>query len=96
MKQAKVVYLALEQLEPHPDVQRTLDTRWAEKIAEEFDPDLYGFLSVVPDGRPDRYWIFDGQHRHSAALKAANRRSSCPSLAHRRDAAIVIDGASDA
>lgn len=64
-------YIALEDLKPHPLAQRRLDMRHAEKIAGDFDPALFGELTVAITKRGTQ-WIIDGQHRHYGALKFLN------------------------
>jgi len=46
--------------------QRGLDQKRAKRIAEAFDPDLFGVLIVCPDGKGN-YHIIEGQHRVAAA-----------------------------
>ncbi len=61
-------WLRLEQLEPHPDIQRALVKAHAESIAAAFDPDAFGELYVIKTA--GRHFIWDGQHRWYAAKKA--------------------------
>lgn len=46
--------------------QRHLDEKRAAKIAEEFDPDMFGVLSVTKVGDNGMYHVIDGQHRRRA------------------------------
>lgn len=64
-------YIALEDLKPHPLAQRRLDMRHAERIASDFDPALFGELTVAITKRGAQ-WIIDGQHRHYGALTFLN------------------------
>lgn len=67
----KVVWLPLSALcNKWSQSQRTFNEKHAEKIQNEFDPDLFGVLQVtLPDGR-GRHHIVDGQHRAEAARRA--------------------------
>ena len=59
--------------------QRKFDAAWAKQIADAFDPDLFGVLSVCPDGKPDIYHTIDGQHRKAAvqSLYGDNEQVPC-------------------
>lgn len=46
-----------------PKYQRSYDRAWAERMAEEFDADLFEFPSISPNGDPGRYYCDRGQHR---------------------------------
>lgn len=61
-------WLPLDELQPHPEIQRALVKAHAEAIAAAFDPDAFGELYVVKTTRG--YLIWDGQHRWYAAKKA--------------------------
>jgi hypothetical protein len=61
-------WLRIDQLRPHPDIQRSLVKAHAEAIAAAFDPDAFGELYVLKTARD--YLIWDGQHRWYAAGKA--------------------------
>lgn len=61
-------WIALKELEPHPQAQRKLDQAHADKIADAFDPALMGTLTVA-ETKKGRRWIVDGQHRKVAALR---------------------------
>lgn len=50
------------QIEVDPQVQRPLNTAWAEKIGRELDPDLIGVLHVS-ERQSGRLVCIDGQHR---------------------------------
>lgn len=64
-------WIALRELEPHPQAQRKLDPKHAEAIASAFDPALLGIITVAETKR-GRRWIVDGQHRKVAALQFVN------------------------
>lgn len=58
----KFAFLAVDDLSMDQRYQRHLNRRQADKIAEEFDADLFGAITVSP--QPDgRYAVIDGQHR---------------------------------
>lgn len=61
-------WLRLDQLLPHPEIQRSLVKAHAETIAASFDPDAFGELYVIRSERG--LFIWDGQHRWYAAKKA--------------------------
>jgi len=64
-------WIALRDLEPHPQAQRKLDQAHADRIAADFDPALFGTITVA-ETKKGRLWIVDGQHRRSAALSFLN------------------------
>lgn len=68
-------------LKPHPRVQRMFDETHAKKLADSFDQDQLGTLSVlkVIANQKSHYYVFDGQHRRWAAEQAAgpDRRLPC-------------------
>lgn len=72
-----VEWLYIRDLSPHPQVQRSLDKAWMGSIRDGFDPDKFRELYVVkaPGGK---WWIFDGQHRHGAALEALGHDQKAP------------------
>lgn len=43
--------------------QRAFDPRWAKQLMDEFDPDMFGTLTVSIANGSDAYHIIDGQHR---------------------------------
>lgn len=59
-------WVRLDQLKVNPQAQRALSDAWANKLADEFNPDLMGFIHV--SHRDGWYYIIDGQHRAKAAL----------------------------
>lgn len=61
-------WISLDQLSPHPEIQRSLVRAHAENIAASFDPDAFGELYVIKAA--SGYLIWDGQHRWYAAKKA--------------------------
>jgi hypothetical protein len=62
-------WLRLDQLLPHPEIQRSLVKAHAETIAASFDPDAFGELYVIRSAAGLNL-IWDGQHRWYAAKKA--------------------------
>jgi hypothetical protein len=75
-ERTKHVWLKLSELTAHPDIQRNFDARWATEIQKDFDPDKFGELSVVQ--KNGHYYIYDGQHRHAAAIKALGADQMVP------------------
>lgn len=67
----KEMWIALRELEPHPQAQRKFDPNHAATIAHDFDPALMGTLTVA-ETKKGRRWIVDGQHRKVAALRFVN------------------------
>lgn len=61
-------WLLLRELKAHPTVQRTLNLRWVDNLAENLDPDKFGEISVTR-ATGQTYYVFDGQHRIEAARK---------------------------
>jgi len=58
-------WVRLDQMKINPQAQRALNNAWASTLAEDFDPDLMGFIHV--SHRDGFYYIVDGQHRARAA-----------------------------
>lgn len=52
----------------HTGAQRTEDARNVKRIAENFNPDMFGVITVANKNGINRYHVIDGQHR-IAALK---------------------------
>lgn len=78
-KPYKHVWVAIDSLLPHPKIQGTFSKGWAAEIAEEFDPDQFGELSIMPvPGPSTKYWVFDGQHRLAAAAVALGDGQQLP------------------
>jgi hypothetical protein len=48
------------------EAQRPLDKKWAQKIANEFDPDLFDPLLVTSKDGNGMYHVVKGQHRKAA------------------------------
>lgn len=48
------------------NTQRDFDDKWAKTIAAQFDPDLFGVLSVTLPNGNGIYHCIDGQHRKAA------------------------------
>lgn len=65
---AKIIWLPVRELLPHPKVQRGFSERWAREIADTIDPDQLGLIVVVRER--GHYYVVDGQHR-VAAIKMA-------------------------
>lgn len=63
-------WIALDQLQPHPEIQRAFVQSHAASIAAKFDPESFGELYVVKADSGGGYLIWDGQHRAWAARKA--------------------------
>jgi hypothetical protein len=58
--------------------QRPLDEKFAKSIADDFDPDKYGTLSVTMPNGKGIYHIIDGQHRKRAAEIALGEGQAVP------------------
>lgn len=66
-KRNKVIYVAAEDLKPHPSAQRRLSPTQVKRIMADLDLDAIGTIHVVEiDGQ---LWIVDGQHRWSALMR---------------------------
>lgn len=78
MPSSEIRSLALKSLATDPDVQRSLDTRRVDKIAEDFDPNALGVITVSHRGG-GTYFVVDGQHRAAAAriVKGDDWKISC-------------------
>ena len=59
-------WVRLDQMKVNPQAQRGLNESWANTLADEFNPDLMGFIHV--SHRDGWYYIIDGQHRVKAAI----------------------------
>lgn len=61
------------------NAQRPCDDKWAERIAQDFDPDLLGVISVSQPNASGLYHVIDGQHRVAAikALFGENEKVPC-------------------
>jgi hypothetical protein len=61
------------------NAQRPCDDKWASKIAEAFDPDLLGVVSVSKPNGSNVYHVIDGQHRVAAVrlLFGENEKVPC-------------------
>lgn len=59
-------WVRLDQMKINPQAQRGLNDAWANTLADEFNPDLMGFIHV--SHRDGWYYIVDGQHRVRAAI----------------------------
>lgn len=58
-------WVRLDQMKINPQAQRALNDGWANTLADDFNPDLMGFIHV--SHRDGWYYIIDGQHRVRAA-----------------------------
>lgn len=61
-----IQWVRLDQMKINPQAQRALSEAWANELADEFNPDLMGFIHV--SHRDGWYYIIDGQHRVKAAI----------------------------
>lgn len=59
-------WVRLDQMKVNPQAQRGLNEAWANTLADEFNPDLMGFVHV--SHRDGWFYIIDGQHRVKAAM----------------------------
>jgi hypothetical protein len=66
-KRNKIVYIAAEDLKPHPSAQRRLSPAQVKRIMNDLDLDAIGTIHVVEID--DQTWIVDGQHRWSALMR---------------------------
>jgi uncharacterized protein DUF6551 len=82
-----VQWLRIGDLVPHPLIQRPYDKAWAEQIAEQFDPDKFGQLEVIP--YREKYRVFYGQHRLAAARMRFGDDQKVPCHVH--DAGLTIE-----
>ena len=57
-------YLTVGHLKVNPKYQRMLKRRWAQQIADRFNPDLVQVIHV--SYREGEFWIIDGQHTTEA------------------------------
>lgn len=60
----RVQWLTLSELKVDPDTQRALRPNHSKQIADNFDPEAFGVLTVSE--RPDGFYVIDGQHRVDA------------------------------
>lgn len=58
--------------------QRTFNEKHAKKIADNFDPDMFGVLSVSKPNKDGIYHIIDGQHRKAAIQALFGDRETVP------------------
>jgi len=63
---SRIQWVRLDQMKINPQAQRSLNDSWAATLAEEFNPDLMGFVHV--SHRDGWYYVIDGQHRVRAAI----------------------------
>lgn len=61
------------------NAQRPCDDKWAQKIADNFDADLFGVVSVSMPNGSGVYHVIDGQHRVAAMklLFGENEKVPC-------------------
>ena len=90
----RVEWLRIGDLVPHPVIQRPYDEKWAKWLADNFDPDKFGQLEAIPFR--DKYRVFFGQHRLSAARMRFGDDQRVPCRVHEagltteQQAAIVL------
>lgn len=66
-KRNKIIYVAANDLKPHPSAQRRLSPAQVKRIMADLDLDAIGTVHIVEiDGQ---LWIVDGQHRWSALMR---------------------------
>ena len=58
--------------------QRTLIGRWADEIADNFDPDLLGLIFVSQPSKGGIYHVIDGHHRSVAVQKRFGKDELVP------------------
>lgn len=78
----KITWILIEDIMPHPRIQRPFNKKWAEKISAEFDPDLFLPLNVIPSRREGKFFAFGGQHRLHAAAVALGKGQRVPCHIH--------------
>ena len=90
-----VIWLPIHRLRIDPNINRPLDHRRVNTIAEQFDPDAVGVLTV--SARPDgSYVLLDGQHRLAALRQAGwdgNQQVPCDvphGLSQAQEAALFV------
>jgi hypothetical protein len=52
-----------------PDAQRPLDEKHVDRLAKNFDPDMFGVISVCKPNGKEIYHVIDGNHRRLAIEK---------------------------
>lgn len=62
---SRLGWVRIDQMKINPQAQRALSESWAAQLADEFNPDLMGFIHV--SHRDGWFYIIDGQHRVRAA-----------------------------
>ena len=75
-ERVKHEWLYINELRPHPKVQRNIRPGWVNEIADRFDPDKFGELNVIKSGH--RYLVFNGQHRLQAARQVYGDKQKVP------------------
>lgn len=79
-EKVKIVYLFIRELEVHTKIQREFRPKHAQKIADNFDPDLFKPLDVIRSR--NRYLVFEGQHRLAAARIYLGEDQQVPCIVH--------------
>jgi hypothetical protein len=81
MTQGDIKWLPVGNLEVKwSEAQRGLKLKAAQKIADEFDPDVFGVITVTPSGSGNRYHIADGQTRVTAVRILYGEKETVPCL----------------
>ena len=76
-------WVHLRDLRVHPKVQRiNLNENWVKEIADKFDPDSFGELSVVRITGQTYFYVFDGWHRMEAARSRFGDDQRVPCAIH--------------
>ena len=52
-----------------PDSQRPLDEKHVDRLAKDFDPDMFGVIAVCKPNGKELYHVIDGNHRRMAMEK---------------------------
>jgi hypothetical protein len=80
----------------HADAQRKLDERNVRRIVTDFDPDLFGVVTVAEMNGSGKHHIIDGQHRVEALRRLGWADQSVPCVIRashdKADVARMFDG----
>lgn len=90
-------WIALELLDVvHEDAQRKLDERNVRRIVQDFDPDLFGVVTVAEMNGTGTHHIIDGQHRVEALRRLGWADQAVPCVIRsshdKADVARMFDG----
>lgn len=58
--------------------QRKLDPKWVQQLADEFDADLFGIISVTQPNDEGIHHVIDGQHRVDLILRNYGEEEKVP------------------